>query len=511
VGVPSDAQGIDQQAAPFFDAVRAYRDTGIVPFHTPGHKQGRGAPAAWAAAVGTAALGLDVSDVVAAPEWDDSWTSVLAAAEGLAARAFGADFCYFLVNGTSGGVHAMLLAQAAGRKVIVARNSHRSVIGGLVLADAMPVYVPPAYDPATGLSLPPPVEAWISAMEQHPDAAAVLVTYPTYDGAALDLKALADAAHARGVCVLVDEAHGPHFGLHPALPPRAMDAGADMSAQSPHKLLGAMTQASWLLGRAGRVRPEAVAAVLGTLQTTSPSAILLASLDVARRQAALEGEDLVRAALARAQAVRAFIAGLPGLLCLPEDCPDPEAGASDPTLRWDPTKLRIGVRGLGVSGYAAARALRGLGVQVELAGPEHVLALITLGDTDETVDALCRGLEHLARGAHGSRGGEIAGATARGPRPGVSLPPPAGRQRLRPREAALAPVRLVPLGGAAGCVAADVVCPYPPGIPVLCPGEEVSQEAVAYLQDILKQGGEVRGLAWASDGPRVLVAVGAGR
>src|SRR5690606_12340734 len=158
------------------------------------------------------------------PAWDDSWTAVLAAAEGLAARAFGADFCHFLVNGTTAGVHAMLLAAAAGRNVIVARNSHRSVIGGIVLADAWPVYVAPVLEPATGLWLPPPLEAWIQAMDEHPDAAAVLATYPTYDGAALDLAALVQAAHARGMVVLGTKPTAPILGCiplcrHGPLPP----------------------------------------------------------------------------------------------------------------------------------------------------------------------------------------------------------------------------------------------------------------------------------------------------
>src|SRR5690606_35032014 len=153
----------------------------------------------------------------------------------------------------------------------------------------------------TGLWLPPPLEAWIQAMDEHPDAAAVLVTYPTYDGAALDLAALVQAAHARGMVVLVDEAHGAHFGLHPALPPRAIAAGADMSAQSPHKRLGALSQGSWLLGRSASVSPDAVAAILGIIQATSPSALLLASLDVARRQAVLDGRRLMEQAIARSE------------------------------------------------------------------------------------------------------------------------------------------------------------------------------------------------------------------
>ncbi|HEY8417779.1 MAG TPA: DegT/DnrJ/EryC1/StrS family aminotransferase [Limnochordales bacterium] len=508
MGLAKDAQGIGQGETPFFDAVRAYRDQGIVPFHTPGHKQGRGAPGEWAAELGAGALGLDVSDVLAAPRWDDSWTAVLAAAEGLAAQALGADFCHFLVNGTTAGVHAMLLAVAAGGKVIVARNSHRSVIGGLILADAWPVYVEPVHDPATGLWLPPPAAAWIRAMDEHPDASAILVTYPTYDGAALDLGALAQAAAARGIAVLVDEAHGPHFGLHPALPPRAIHAGADMSAQSPHKLLGSLTQASWLLGRTSRVAPDKVAAVLDIIQTTSPSALLLASLDVARRQVALDGQRLVARALTRAEAVRAHVAGLPGLTCLPAAGAGKQLG-----LRWDPTKVLLGVTDLGISGYAAARFLRRWGVQVELAGPGYILALITWSDNEETVGALCHALTRLVREAPQlARAGESPQGPMRWPAAAPLAPhPPPGRQRVRPRAAALAPAWQVPLDRAVGAVAADMVCPYPPGIPVWCPGEEVSEEAVAYLQDILRQGGEVRGLVWAAGRPNVRVADPGGR
>lgn len=508
VGLVTDAYGLHQRETPFFDAVRAYRDLAIVPFHTPGHKQGRGAPGDWADAVSPGALGMDVSDVLHAPRWDDSWTGVLAAAEGLAAHALGADYCHFLVNGTTAGVHAMLLAAAPGGKVIVARNSHRSVIGGLILADAWPVYVEPGYDPATGLWLPPPLASWIRALEEHPDARAVLVTYPTYDGAALDIKALVDAAQTRGTVVLVDEAHGPHFGLHPSLPPRAITQGADLSAQSPHKLLGALTQASWLLGRHGLLSPDAVATVLGILQSTSPSALLLASLDVARRQVALDGHGMVEAALARARMVRERVARLPGLACL-----EPDAG-----LRWDPTRLLIQVSGLGISGYTAARLLRQWGVQVELAGPGYVLALITWSDDDATIAALCRALERLVDEGPAAAASSVSPALALPPSspspplaPAEAPPPPPGPQKLRPRSAALARAELVPLEAAEGAVAADIVCPYPPGIPVLCPGEQVLGEAVAYLQDILEQGGEVRGLAWVHGRPHVRAAQPGGR
>lgn len=504
--------GLNQNEAPFLEAVQAYADAGIVPFHTPGHKQGRGASPALVESLGLRALRIDVSDVLLSPRYNDSWTAALSAAERLAADLLGADYCYFLANGTSGGVHAMVMAAAAGRKIIVARSSHRSVIGAVILADAWPVYVDPVYDPELGLWLPPPPAAWERAMDAHPDAAAVLVTYPTYEGVALDLQRVAEAAHARGLAVLVDEAHGAHFGLHPALPPRALALGADLSAQSPHKLLGSLTQASWLLGRRGRVEQDAVAAVLGVLQTTSPSALLYGSLDEARRQVARRGRDMMEKALAAAAKVRRAAAALPGVDV--EDLTErlagrssaPGAGGRVPAAGCagaDPTKLLIRVDGAGWNGFAAAAELRRLGVQVEMGTARHVLALATFGDDDDTVAALTGALARLAGNppppGHPAGPWEDAGFDP------AAVFPAAAEPVMRPRAAALAPSETVPLAEAAGRVASDVVSPYPPGVPVLCPGEQVTADAVEYLQAILDRGGEVRGLLGERDAPAVRV------
>lgn len=488
-----------QHEAPFFEAVLAYADAGIVPFHTPGHKQGRGAASPWVDAVGPRALRLDVSDVLVSPQHNDNWTEALAAAEGLAADALGADFCHFLVNGTTGGVHAMLMATAPGRPVVIARNSHRSVLGSIILADAWPVYVNPVYDPDAGVWLPPPLSAWEQAFDRHPDAAAVVVTYPSYEGVALDLGPLVAAARARGLAVLVDEAHGPHFGLHPALPPRALELGADLSAQSPHKLLGSLTQSSWLLGREGRVRQDAVETVLGVLQTTSPSALLLASLDVARRQIALEGHHMMDKALAAADRVRDAVRAIPGLEVVRFD----EGNDMTDIVGVDPTKLLIAVDGIGWNGFAATAALRSYGVQIEMGTARHVLALATFGDTTDTVERLCGALEKLVRDTPPR--GDVNGPWEDARHDASSIFPKTADPVMRPREAALAPSVAMPLADAVGHVAADIVCPYPPGIPVLCPGEQVSSEAVAYLQAILDRGGEVRGLVGTPDAPAVRV------
>lgn len=487
---------MNQRRAPFFEALRAYATEEIVPFHTPGHKQGRGAPSQWLEAVGKSALQLDVSDVVVSAQFNDSWHAALAAAEGLTADALDADFCFFLANGTTSGIHAMLLSAVSGRSVIIARNSHRSVVGGLILADALPIYVDSPYDAERHVWLPPPPSAWRAALADNPDAAAVLVTYPTYEGIACDLPAIVQAASEYGALVLVDEAHGAHFGLHPRLPERAIGLGADLSAQSPHKLLGSMTQASWLLGREENITSDRVATALGVLQSTSPSGLLLASLDIARRQIAVAGARLMEEALLAADAMRACVDKLKGVDNVDFSHLATCIGGTSRSL-WDETKVLIDVSQLGMSGFEAARRLRQKGVQVEMGTARHVLALATFGDTDETIAAFCQGLTQLVEDAFRHKGADSLDGI-------LSLParPP---QRMRPRQAALGPSRRIPLADAAGLVAADFVCPYPPGIPVLYPGEEVSAEAVEYLHDILKRGGEVRGLTGEPRRPSVRV------
>lgn len=472
-----------------------------MPFHTPGHKQGRGAPSQWLAAVGLSPLQLDVSDVLVSAQYDDSWPLALAAAEQMTAAALDADFCYFLANGTTGGVHAMLLAAASGKSVIISRNSHRSVIGGLILADATPVFVDARYEPSRGVWLPPGPEDWEQALVKHPEVVALLPTYPTYEGVGSDLTGIVAVARKHGAAVLVDEAHGPHFGLHPNLPRRAIDAGADLSAQSPHKLLGSLTQASWLLGREGNVSADAVGIALGILETTSPSALLLASLDIARRQIALEGHALMERALSAAAKMRAYVDEVGYVSNV--DFSDVVEREARRTL-WDKTKVLVDVSQLGMSGYEAANRLREAGVQVEMGTARHVLALATFGDTEETVAAFCRGMDELVRSAQDA-GTMVGDGMAEPDGQSEGRLPPTPPQRLRPREAALGRSERVPLAGAAGRIAADIVCPYPPGIPVLYPGEEVSPEAVAYLQDILHKGGEVRGLTGEPAKPSVRV------
>lgn len=462
-----------QHQLPFLDALVGYLRSGVIPFHTPGHKQARGVHATLRAELEAAAK-LDVSDVVASERFDDSWTEALHAAERLAAEAFGAKRTYFAINGTSGAIHAMLLAvRSMGyEEVILPRESHLSVFGGLILSGLRPKYVAGSRLPDWNLSLPPAPSTFAAVSGT---AAVYMLTRPSYYGIVPPLEPLASLAHERGGTLLVDEAHGPHFGFHPHLPPPALHCGADLVAQSTHKVLGAFTQSSMLHIGSDKVPEHLVERALLSTTSTSPSGLLLASLDAARAQMATEGAGLWEKALEIADTLRHHIGSHLGLTVLsPTHLP---AGCE-----LDRTRLVIRTADRGLHGVEAAHLLRKYGVQVELADPWHVVALITWADTWETASAL---LEALRFSLNEERHRKI-------PTDRVwDLPTP--QVRLTPREAALAPTEWVPLCQAVGRISAETICPYPPGIPVICPGEEIDADIVAYLEGMRETAFEVRG------------------
>lgn len=463
-----------QYELPFFEALAGYRESGVVPFHTPGHKQGRGIHHALRDKLEGAAQ-LDVSDVVASQRFGDSWTRALRAAEELAAEAFGARRTYFVVNGTSGAIHTMLLAaRSLGyEEVVLPRESHISVFAGLVLSGLRPRYVTGKRLSGWYLNAPPEPAAYEVASANKE---VYLATRPSYYGIAQPLGALADRAHRRGGLLLVDEAHGAHFGFHPHLPRPALQCGADLVAQSTHKVLGAFTQSSMLHVGAARVPEHSVERALLCTASTSPSGLLLASLDAARAQVATDGPALWEKALELADTLRHHIVTHLGVrVLLPADLP--------PGYVLDRTRLVIRTADRGLHGVEAARLMRQFGAQVELADPWHVVALITWGDTWETANRLLEALRFSLEQAERSR---------KIPAPDVwNLPRPV--VRLTPRAAALSPAEWVPLREAASRVSAETICPYPPGIPVLCPGEEIDADTVAYLEGIRETAFEVRG------------------
>lgn len=440
----------DQRRAPLYEALADYVARHPVVFHVPGHKQGRGAPPALRAALGEQGLALDLTE---APGLDDlhAPAGCIAEAQALAAAAFGAGRSHFLVGGTTAGLHALILAACRpGDTILVPRHAHRSVLGGLILAGARPHYLRPDVDPDLDLPLGVAPSELAAALGAAPGARAVLLVHPTYHGVPAALPDLIALAHGRGLPVLVDEAHGAHFAFHPALPISALQAGADATVQSLHKTGGSLTQSSLLhLGQHSRLDPQRVQDMLRLVQSTSPSYLLLASLDLARRELALNGREQWERALATAAHARRRL----GLVVW--DVP----GA-------DPTRLVLDVRRWRLSGPAAAAQLWRQGVAVELAGQQYVLVI--LGPTDGPAE-----VERLAAALDG-----LEAADGQVLRPG---PPPWPEVILTPREAFLSEQEPVALAQARGRIAAELVAPYPPGIPVLAPGERITADVITYL------------------------------
>lgn len=484
---------LDQSRVPFLEGLTQYNLDGIIPFHTPGHKQGRSLDAQLRQALGELPFLLDVSDEISSLAYDNDSAAVLLEAEALAADAFGADRTFFLHNGTTAGIQAMLLAarQLAGLKesgftqgemgeVILPRSVHRSVLGGLILAGLTPRFVQETWDKEWNIPLPPSVTAWQAAASVAHNPVAFFDTYPSYYGITGSLHQVARLAGKWDRPLLVDEAHGAHFRFHPDLPPTALSLGASATAQSAHKTLGVLTQASFLHTK-GEELSELMPAILDILQSTSPSFLLYASLDAGRRQMVYEGEQLWQRALELSHRARERINQIAGLQCLGKEI------LSKPEITyWDPTRLLIRVDALGLSGAQAENWLRREGIQVELAGLNHILALITIGDGPNEIIKLVDALRNMAHQHKGRAQKQSVRLTA--------LPLP-GQMRLSPREAMFSSWRQVQLAKAKGDVAASSLTPYPPGISVLVPGEEVTNESIDFLNECLQKGIEIRG--WA--------------
>lgn len=470
--------------APLAEAVRSYAELGIAPFHTPGHKGGRGAHALLRAFLTETGLCADVS---LSAELDDlhAPAGCIRAAEELAAEAYGADAAYFMVNGTTGAVHTMLMAALApGDTVLVPRNAHRSVVGGLILAGARPVYMQPETDERLGIAMGVSLAEVRRAAAAHPEARAALFVYPTYYGVAAELPEIAAFLHERGMLVLADAAHGAHFAFSDALPPSALQAGADLSAESTHKMLGSLTQTSMLLARGGRVPHERIRAAAGILQSTSPNEILLASLDAARLQMAEEGRERLGAAVRRAEALRARINELPGLWSFGR-----ESMGGPGRAALDPLKVTVTVAGLGLSGFAAEAALRRTErIACELSDARSVLFLLSYADGAQETALLAEALGRMA-----ARHSAVTADAAALP----SLPP-LPRTACTPREAYFARRERVPAARAAGRTAAETIVFYPPGIPVLAPGDAVDAAALSYLHAMRDAGARPVGAVDAS-------------
>jgi arginine decarboxylase len=480
-----------QAKTPLLDALQACAHQPRAPFYTPGHKRGQGTPDRLAALLGPTVFQADLPEL---PELDNLFApqGVIQAAQELAAAAFGADQTWFLTNGSTAGVIAAILATCnPGDKIILPRNVHQSAISGLILSGAVPIFVQPAYDSLLDLAHSMTPAAVAEALAQHPDATAVMMVYPTYYGVCGDVAAIAHVAHQHNIPLLVDEAHGAHFAFHPELPIAALAAGADLAVQSTHKTLAAITQSAMLHIRGDRVKGDRVSKALQLVQSTSPSYLLLASLDAARHQMATQGEQRLEQTLQLADEARSRLNQIPGLSTLSPE----QAGQSAGFTALDRTRLTVTVKGLGLDGFTADQILNEqLGVTAELPSLQHVTFIVSVGNTREDIEQLMQAFGALAAMYGGRKVGEAGEAlqqTAFSFPPCHSLVP----SLLTPREAFFAATEPVAIAQAVNRISAELICPYPPGIPVLMPGEMIAQEAIAYLQTILAIGGIISGCA----------------
>lgn len=473
---------LDQTQAPLLETLGRSANRPHAAFYAPGHKRGQGTPEPLRALLGESALAVDLPEL---PELDNLFApeGAIAQAQALAAAAFGSEQTYFLVNGSTCGIEAAMLAVCRpGEKVVVARNAHQSVISALIVTGATPVWVQPEYDPAWDLAGGVRPDAVAAALRQHPDSRAVLVVSPTYQGICSDLFAIAAIAHRYGVPLLVDEAHGPHFAFHPDLPPSALEAGADLAVQSTHKVLSALTQASMLHVQGDRICRQRLRRALQITQSTSPSYLLLASLDAARQQMALGGHHLLSQTLALALAVRSQLTPLPGIrVCAPS-----ASALAKADCRFDLTRLTVDVSGLGLSGFEADEILHEeLGVTAELPTLRQLTFILSLGNTAADMERLTQAFTTLSQRPRSAP----AAPAQLPPLAALPLPPMA----LTPRDAFFATAETVPRAAAVGRLSAATLCPYPPGIPLLLPGEVITAEALQSLQQVHQAGGYITG------------------
>jgi arginine/lysine/ornithine decarboxylase len=467
---------MDHDEVPVLDALEEYHRRGHTPFTPPGHKQGRGADPRV-----RAVLGEDVfrNDVLASSGLDDRSSSgqVIQRAQQLMADAVGAEHAFFSTCGSSLSVKSAMLA-VAGRhgRILVGRDAHKSVVSGLVLSGLQPTWVHPSYDEELHLAHPPSPGAVEEALERDPDVAGVLITSPTPYGTCADIGAIAEICHRRGLPLLVDEAWGAHLPFHQDLPTWAMNAGADLCVVSIHKMGAGLEQGSVFHLQGDLIEPAFLSACEDMLATTSTNVLLYAAMDGWRRQMVQHGEQLLSDALALAHDVRGRITALPGLHVLHDELIGAEASHD-----LDPLKVIIDVSDLAVSGYQAADWLRANhAVDVGLSDHRRIEAQLSMADDASTTDLLLAALQGLTRAA----------VDLPQP-PQVELPGSGDLEReavLLPREAFFARTEDVAAEKAVGRICAEQITPYPPGIPVLLPGERIDAEVLDYLRTGLRAG-----------------------
>lgn len=470
---------LNQNETPLFDALKEYVDRDTLPFHVPGHKKGVGIDKEFKNFIGENPFKIDVT-VFKLVDSLHHPTGPIKKAQELVADAYESHASFFSIHGTSGAIQAMILAVVNdGDKIIVPRNVHKSVTSGIILSGAVPVFMEPEIDKKLGIAHGVTPETVEKTLKENPDAKAVLIINPTYYGVATDIKKIADIVHSYDIPLIVDEAHGPHLAFSEKLPMSALKAGADICAQSTHKIIGSLTQGSLLHVKSKYVDPKRVQQILNLMQTTSPSYIIMASLDCARRQIALEGKDLLQKTIKLCKYTRDEINKIPGFYCFGE-----EVLGKPGSYSFDTTKLTISSRELGITGFELDMILADkYHIQMELSDFYNVLAVGSFGDTKEGMDRLLSALKEISNDYYGKKE----------PVQDFLDIPAIPTKILNPREAFYSDKISIPLNESIGKISGEFLLAYPPGIPVLCPGEEITQEVVDYVHDLKRANLYVQG------------------
>ncbi|KLE14308.1 aminotransferase class I/II-fold pyridoxal phosphate-dependent enzyme [Clostridium sp. C8] len=470
---------LNQAETPLFDALKEYVNRDTLPFHVPGHKKGVGIDKEFKDFIGENPFKIDVT-VFKLVDSLHHPTGPIKKAQELVADAYNSHSSFFSIHGTSGAIQAMILSVVNdGDKIIIPRNVHKSVTSGIILSGAIPIFMEPEIDKKLGIAHGVTPETVEKTLKENKDAKAVLIINPTYYGVATDIKKIADIVHSYGIPLIVDEAHGPHLAFSEKLPMSALEAGADICAQSTHKIIGSLTQGSLLHVKSKYVNPTRVQQILNLMQTTSPSYILMASLDCARRQIALEGRSLLEKAIELCKYTRDEINKIPGFYCFGE-----EVLGKPGSYSFDSTKLTISSRELGITGFELDMILADkYHIQMELSDFYNVLAVGSFGDTKEGMDRLLSALKEISNDYYGKRE----------PIQDFLDIPTIPRKILNPREAFYSNKTSISLKDSIGKISGEFLLAYPPGIPVLCPGEEITQEIVDYVHDLKRANLYVQG------------------
>lgn len=453
----------EQRSAPIYEALERFRKRRVVPFDVPGHKRGRGNPEL-ISLLGEKCVGLDVNSMKPLDNLGHP-VSVIRKAEELTADAFGAAHAFLMVNGTTSSVQSMILSVCrAGDKIILPRNVHKSVINALVLCGGIPVYVKVKVNPEIGIAVGVEVEEMRRVMDENPDAVAVFINNPTYYGICSNIREIAEMAHQRNMKVLVDEAHGTHLYFGENLPVSGIAAGADLAAVSMHKSGGSLTQSSLLLC-GPNMDAEYVRQIINLTQTTSASYLLLSSLDISRRNLALRGKESFRKVTRMAEYARSEINSIGGYYAYGKELID-----GDSVFDYDVTKLSVYTQGIGLTGIEVYDLLRDeYDIQIEFGDIGNILAYISIGDRIQDIERLVGALEDI-RHVYEKDSSDLYC--------GDFIEP---EEVMTPQKAFYAQKQRLPIRETAGAVCAELVMCYPPGIPILTPGERITEEIIEYI------------------------------